>query len=146
MCDLCEKNKVYQVLGPGDIGFASAKMVPFGVMGKLYCVDKVACCQGCIEDLRALRDALANIAIRGDRVLPMKEILWPTPSVTAHTGHHFSCHVQDPLSQCCTDAYIAIANTMQAMVQPITCEGRNNTPILGDRGTRLRQMVYGRKL
>ena len=93
MCDLCDNNKVYQVLGPGDIGFASTNMVRFRVMGKPYCVNKVACCQGCIKDLGTLRDALANIARRGDRVLPMNETLWPTPSRTAQTGHHFSCHV-----------------------------------------------------
>ena len=81
MCDICDKNEVYQVLGPGDIRFASANMVGFRVMVKPYCVNKVACCQGCIKDFGLLHDALASIARRVDRVLPMNETLWPTPSL-----------------------------------------------------------------
>ena len=84
MCDLCDKNKVYKVLGVEDIEFA-ANMVRFRVMGKPYCVNEVACCQGCIKDLEKLRDALGNIAERGDRVLPINETLWPTPSRTVAT-------------------------------------------------------------
>ena len=68
-------------------------------------------------------------------MLAMNETLWPTPSRTAQTGNHFSCHVEDPLSQSCTDAYNATANTMQAMVQLVTSQGGTNTPTLGDRGT-----------
>ena len=54
LCDLCDKNKVYHVFRPGDIGFAAAKIVPFRVMGKQYCVRKVACGRGCIRDLGTL--------------------------------------------------------------------------------------------
>ena len=74
----------------------------------------------------------------------MNETLWPTPPRTVQTGHHFSCHVEDPLSQSCMDAYIAIANTMQAMVQPITCEGGTNTPTLGDHCTITDAQLLGR--
>ena len=58
----------------------------------------------------------------------MYETLWPTPSRTVQTAHHFNCHMEDPLVESCTDAWLHIANIMKAMVQHVTSEGETNTP------------------